>query len=322
MREVKRKRHVSEDKRTFSVFKWQHKGTPFEDAFRQAGWLPSSMPDVCLFDHDLNRQNTKRSRENLKCMADLGCMIALYPHSSLPEWWYGDLFEPDPLVSFRFQIAEAQDRAWKMYYPNYPSEICGWPWSDIQPFKPCSNPVNILFAPIHPPLNGTLRREAAVVNREVLLSLGRIKDRYNIRVRHLGEYRKQNLYKMPGIEFRRGQPDASTEDIEWADVVIAEQTFMYISVALGKPVVGIRQTECPNPNYSKHSKTDRWKSWWHLVRYPFSHDEGGLESLILQSAIYEPAEWKKINIGEKMNPELVVRTTEKYLGKFRKRKKR
>jgi len=315
MREPKYVKNTT--KHTYGIYQWQHKGFPFSNALDLVGWKQSSRPSVFLLDHDLNKGKVGTSRNIIRRKYEDGAMCVLYPHSVLPEWWYGVDFLPDPKIQFRFEIASAQVDAVKMILPKLPTEICGWPFSEIKPFRACSNPTKVLFASIHPPKYAPLRPEAARANSEILSSLKKLRNNYNIRIRYLRKLEAQGLEQVPGIEYKQGLPDGSTKDIEWADVVIAEQTFLWLSAALGKPTIGILQTVCPRGNNLKSKRTDDWEKWWHLVRHPLSHNEGNMKNLIEQASKYEPKEWKRWNIGKKMEPENISNTIERYLRKYK-----
>ena len=307
----------NKDENTYSIYCWQHKAKPYEDALVRTGWKKHTGGDVFLLDHDLNPITPNEDRNAIRTRSKMGSMIVLYPHSVLPEWWYGVEHFPSPLVAFRFVIAEAQRLSLEMTYPEVKAEIGGWGFTDIKPYQPCSSPRKILFAAIHPPKYLSLRPEGQRANRQVIAQLDQLKNNYEIRVRYLGDLAQQGLEEVPGMDFVQGQPDGSTEDIEWADIVIADQTFMFIAAALGKPIIGMRQGECPRGNNLETKRSDDWKTWWHLVRYPLSHNEETMKNLIKEACSNEFAEWKQMNIGERMQPKRIDAIIKRYLKEYR-----
>ena len=78
---------------------------------------------------------------------------------------------------------------------------------------------------------------------------------------------------------------------------------MYLSVARGKPTIGINQHIPPRPNdYGfKEFKLKQWDKYESFLAYPIDFDEDNLLNLINMAAKKEQFKWKKNFIGNEMN---------------------
>ena len=80
---------------------------------------------------------------------------------------------------------------------------------------------------------------------------------------------------------------------------------MYLSVARGKPTIGINQHVPPRPNGwggFKPFKLNHWNEYEKYLAYPIDFDDGDdLPGLINRATKEEQTEWKKIFIGNKMS---------------------
>jgi hypothetical protein len=149
-----------------------------------------------------------------------------------------------------------------------------------------------------------LRPEAYTANRSIFRELKRIERNEGVEVviRYIGKLQEQGLKPYPEFKFVEGARDGATREIDKADVVIAEGTFMYLAVARGKPTVGINQhlPTRANKNYARYTP-HTWDKYGHLFAYPINYQPGQLRKLIEQAAGGEQSEWRADNIGEDMD---------------------
>lgn len=287
----------------YYVYNHQHKGLPYHRAMKAAGHTANlRFADVTLFDRD-QVMNSTQPRYQVKEQLDRGSLIMIYPHSALPPWWYDGLVPVRDYLSCVFVIGEAHKAATDIFMPGARVEVAGWPWCKQRAFKAPNRVKRVLFAPIH--TAGGLRPEAFEANRNIFRELKRVQRMMGVEViiRHIGELEPQGLKNYRDFEFVQGAKDGATRDIDKADVVIAEGTFMYLAVARGTPTIGINQhIACrPNRNYARYTP-HTWERYGHLFAYPLNYQWGDLCELIEQATAEEQSEWRAANIGEDMDP--------------------
>ena len=79
---------------------------------------------------------------------------------------------------------------------------------------------------------------------------------------------------------------------------------MYLSVARGKPTIGMNQHIPPRPNgyCFKEFKLKHWNEYERYLAYPIDfYDGDDLLGLINRAVKEEQSEWKRLFIGDKMS---------------------
>lgn len=285
----------------------QHKGRPFELALRKERWRFSiNNPDVALFDHAINREKPEEERALIKKYYDEGSTIIIYPHGATGAWWMdSDLYKTDDKISGNLVIGEGHKCIEEIVQPTLKHYVTGWNFCQMEEFRKPKEVVNILFAPIHAaPRTNNFRDEAADTNARVFEALLKLPRKYNIIVRYLNPLNTIGLKNTSRVILRPGKPDGSYDEINMADVVIAEGTYMYLSVARGKPTIGMNQHIPPRPNgYGfKDFKLKHWNEYEKYLAYPIDFDDGDdLPGLINRATKEEQSEWKSLFIGNKMS---------------------
>lgn len=285
----------------YYVCNYQHKGTAYLQALRKAGHEEDHQdPQVALFDRDWYMHNDKEPRREV--LKHPQATVMVYPHSALPPWWYDGLIKIQPYVKCVFVIGEGQKRAMREIAPEARVEVTGWPWSELAPFRSPARIRKILFAPIHP-ASGRLRPEAVEANRLVMAELkGLIEQRrIQVTVRYVGNKFHQGLRRDPAMTWIQGQENNSIQEIDAADVVIAEGTFLYLAVARGRPTIGINQHLPVRANkmsdiYTPHN----WSKYGGDLAYPINYGSAPLKDLLEQAAAGEQTEWRRDFIGPEM----------------------
>ena len=282
----------------------QHKGKPIDKALREAGWKYQLRDvDIALFDHAINRNEPEAGRNIIRKFHKEGATIVIYPHAPTGAWWMDDdLFPKEGAVQNELVIAEGQERVSKIINPDMHVHKIGWSYCPIREFKKPTELKRILFAPIHAPVKGHFREEAAEANIRVYKRLLQMTDKYQIVIRHINAIERSALWYSPKPIFKLGRPDGSYDDIDMADLVIAEGTFMYLAVARGKPTIGINQHVPIRPNNNNRDFVPkRWNEYGEYMAYPIDFDDGDIISLI-DKAMVEQTSWKNLFIGESMEP--------------------
>lgn len=228
-----------------------------------------------------------------------GATIMVYPHSALPPWWYDGILKVPDYLACLFVIGEGQKSVMNIIAPEVNVQATGWAWCKQKTFIQPQAVKHILFCPIHPA--GGLRPEALKANRAIFKELKRL--RVNVTIRYIGDMERQGLKPYGGFTFIEGRPDGSHNEIDAADVVIAEGTAMYMSIARGKPTVGINQHLPLRANkdcvrYTPHN----WHKYGDLLAYPINYEEGKLAQKIQWAVKEEQTEWRRLFIGDQLAP--------------------
>lgn len=283
----------------FYINNYQLKSAAFRNALLEAGHIEDDInPDVILFDRDWYIHNDNKPRpETLKYP---NATLMVYPHSALPPWWYDGLVPLQDRVKCVFVIGEGHKRAMNIINPHARVEVTGWPWCEVKPFR--ANEIrNILFAPIHP-AGGRLRPEAFEANQSIMRDLKSLCSKYHVTIRFIESRIRQGLSRHEAFHWIRGVPDNSTDDIDNADLVIAEGTMMYLAAARGKLVIGINQhLPCRANKMSEQYTPKNWHKYGDDIAYPINYGEAPILELF-ERALIEQTQWRKDFVGDKMDP--------------------
>jgi hypothetical protein len=233
-----------------------------------------------------------------------GATIVTYPHGATGAWWMdSDKYPPNNKVFANLVIGEGHKHVEEIIRPYLNHYVIGWGFCPIKEFQKPERIKNILFAPIHGSMHkDELSERRRNANTKVYETLLELKDKYKITVRHLNPPRAIGLWKERDINFKYGKPDGSYDDIDKADLVIAEGTYMYLSVARGKPTIGFEQHSpfCGSTN-SGILELKHWDEYENHVAYPIDFDDAPLEELIEKAIEEEQSEWKRLFIGKEMD---------------------
>jgi hypothetical protein len=289
----------------FFVYGHQHKGEPYHQALIDAGWISSEdEAEVVFLDKDWYMHNDKLPHPDALKQHERGAAVMIYPHSAMPPWWYDGLMKIQPFVSCVFVVGEGQKEAMRIIEPDVRVETTGWPWCEQKPFQEPEKLKHVLFAPIHPA--GTrLRPEAVQANCDIAKDLKRVArwTGCKVTVRYIGKLRHQGLKYYHRFDWIEGAPDGSTKEIDDADVVIAEGTFMYLSIARGKPTVGINQhLTCRANKTSEIYTPHHWNQYGPGIAYPINYQKRELMNLIEYAIEHEQAQWRADFIGDTLDP--------------------
>jgi hypothetical protein len=290
--------HLGEAMR-FEFVNYQLKGKPYLDALIQAGFEHTrENPELLFIDRERYMTNNTVARNQV--LRYPGVPVMTYPHCALPPWWYDGLVPMPDYIKRVFVIGNGQKRAMKIIAPGAKVETTGWPWCKVLPFK--ANEIsNILFAPIHS-TGGRLRPEGIEANQKIMAALRKLdKTRYKVTVRFIESRIRQGVSREPTFKWIKGVTDNSTDDIDKADLVIAEGTMMYLAVARGKPVIGINQHLPMRPNMKEGYNPHNWDKYGPGIAYPVNFGDAPLVELF-DRAMVEQTKWKRDFIGDEFDP--------------------
>lgn len=247
--------------------------------------------------------------------------VFLYPHAARPMVQYDGCVEPRPVRAMFTQAPGGKAIMEKIGYP-YPVEVSGWAFSEVRPFRPAEKIERVLFAPIHPNGNGYLNKVDRDLNRRTysILRDWCLDHGAQLSVRYIDSLEGSGLGGIPEdsfVEVHPGKKNNSTADMETADLVVAHQTFAWISVALGIPMVMMGEDVPPRSGnteegfcYVKH-----WEDYKDLLMYPLDILAGDPEDVIARAAAGCPEveDWKARLIGDPFDGPAFVAKLESYL---------
>jgi len=289
----------------YFISQHQHKGTEIDYALKKEGWLSKKRRvQIALFDHDLNRSHPDDGRPIVKKYFEEGATIITYPHGTTGAWWTdSDDYRSDKFTFADLVIGEGHKYIQEITQPKQSHYVIGWSYCEIKEFIKKNEIKKILFAPIHGSVkDNKLREEALDANSRVYEALLKLPSKYQITIRHLNPPSSIGLHYTSKAQFIYGKPDGSYQDIDNADLVIAEGTYMYLAVARGKPTIGMIQHMPIRPNnFNENFKLKNWDKYGDYMAYPIDFDDGNLEDLINKASREEQVEWKRLFIGNKMN---------------------
>jgi len=284
----------------------QHKGTAIDEALKKEGWyFRRRRVSIALFDHAINRHRPKKGRGLVNKYYDEWATIITYPHGATGAWWTdSDYYPPNKKIFANLVIGEGHKNVEEIMRPYLNHYVIGWTFCPIKEFNKPEEVKNILFGPIHGSMHKDfLSEKKRAVNSAVYEALLKLPDKYKISMRVLNPLENIGLWKDSRVKLIFGKPDGSYKDIDEADLVIGEGTFMYLSVARGKPTVGINQHfPCSGSGVIEEFKLNNWDKYKDYMAYPINFKEDcSLEECMELAASGEQVEWKNLFIGKEMN---------------------
>lgn len=286
------------------------KGRLFADALREAGHeLVGGGGDVALLDHDLPIRAG---------LCDAHERVMVYPHGG-GNPMAGREWAPHPNTVCRFVPGPGQaDVLTASGYP-LPVEVIGWPFSDRLPFRPCTDPVEVLFAPMHQLWHGWMPAEARASNARIHDMLVALPINLTVRYPRSGTAADIGIVPRPGVTYRQAAMDVQDgiEAIEAADVVVAgEGTFPSLAMALGCPTVMTAQLPPDDDGPLGHVEALSWDR--EAVHYPLDGDQApdaeALMDLLVTAGQDHPgaAMWRDRFVGAPFDADRFVKTFEAY----------
>lgn len=318
-------------KGAFHIHEHQHKGSYLLNALEDAGyarWPMPRFPQMAFWDAESGDYGFGFKYELYICRHK-EIPVFFYPHTSRPGYPY-ILRPPWPHAAARFVVSEGSKDIMRAYGVQGNIHVIGWTFSEVRDefsFFEGKRKPRVLFAPIHPHGNRYLHAIDKKVNTKTMQRLKELKDDFEVRVRWLGTLEDNKIWRESGIEYVHGQPDGSTADIEWADIVIGAYTFAGISIALGKPTIMIGERAIPHSGLM-----DELILWCESPRiyqresqFPFNLEDviesrARVKEMIWMALDENPDvdRWKHEFIGESFDPEKFLSYVEGHTGDMRK----
>lgn len=306
----------------------QGKGYPYGQALEAHGWnrVMNAAEEIQLALYDMDAGDKSGFRRGLDMLHQRGVPVMIYPHAARPSLFWDGMYELWPHARAFVAIAEGHREIMRMYGYPLPIEVCGWTMCELRDWRPVelhdapiSRPVKVLFAPIHPNRNGWLhpayRAYNTIVFQKLLETPGIL-----LTVRHIMSLALNGIWQVPGVNYILGTTKPATEQIDEADLVISHQTFAFLAVARGKPLImmgddmrAVAANAWDNIHWAAH-----YDDYRDLLRYPLEAEAArsgrGLRAMIEQACSENVgAEWRERLIGKPLDPKHFVKTVESYL---------
>jgi len=284
----------------------QTKGAAFANALESAGWERTrriSEAMIILSDTDIPTR-----AKTLDIYHRKGKKIFLYPHTARASLFHDfeGFTQSFPHTTSEFVVAPGHAEILRAIGIKHPLDAVGWSMCPMREFQPRVQYRKVLFAPIHPNADNSLCDVDKKINRDVLsllITLVRSGD-IDLTVRYVRDLDKNGLWTEPGVTYFKGELDLSYEQIDAADIVIAHQTFAYLSIARGVPTIMMGEDISPrvgSPIRGDFRFALTWDKYKHLLIYPYDILAESDTLALFRRAIASDAEitdWHRRLIGE------------------------
>lgn len=290
--------------KTIAIRHHQNKAKVFAYALEQGGFdiVKSPKPaDALLIDHDIKEFG---HQERVRRFYDAGKPVFIYPHGAAPMLTWDGMHEPSEMITANFVTSKGHQQVMKRYgYPT-PTHVIGWYLCEQKPWEPTDG-YKVLFAPVHPVLGHKFMfPEDLELNRRTYERLLEI-DEIDLTVRHIGGLEYNGLWEAEGVRIFQGKTDNTFDDIDNADLVIANGTLAYMAIARGKPTVMLNQlTQAKEPDIHARERfeaasVDKYEKY---MRFPFDvENHSDLSKIMKDACRREPKQWRKRFIGEQFD---------------------
>lgn len=233
----------------------------------------------------------------------------VYPHGGTPilSW---DGAPPHPNIRLHLVHGPGHAEVFALYGHPVPAVSIGFTYCDLSPFRYPEAPRRVLFAPSHPMDNGFMDPRMKVANAaafEALISSG-----MEVTVRSWARRSDWGLAKRANVRWTVGGTLA-TDDIDQADLVVADGTVAALAVARGCPTLflgsGIDADESHDGSGRSHPHFARYAE---RMRYPYDINDGPLPELVERVCQPDDAvgRWRAQFVGGAFDADLAVALVE------------
>lgn len=295
----------------FGVFDHQLKGATLKQALEDAGHIPiddARIADVLLVDFDGDYAHPRPKL--IQATLDSGGIVLVYPHGAYPTFQYFSTITADNRVAAHLVQGLGVAAVYQHIGMTVPVHVIGWYYCPLVPFQPVGEVRRILFCPAHPSgaryLCDAMKAENARIYRTLLDCNA------ELHVSLYGKPEDNGLWLDPSVSYWRGDLNLFWEDIDQADLVVAEGTKGYMAVARGKPVVMFAQDYAPRTD-DDPSQIPGWDQLGPMLKYPISFDADRFAEQAEAACAGSPetAEWRDRMVGRPWNPAGFVQLVER-----------
>jgi len=304
----------------FALHAWQGKEGAYVRALK--GWdyepVAGSHANVLFGLYDQDRGGVTPYVEQL---ARLKRPVFLYPHSARPMIQYDGMYTPNKFVKCMFTHAPGGKEIMERIGYPHPVEVVGWSFCKPLPFVPVKEVKNILFAPIHPNHNGYTWDGDLETNRRTFERLAKYcrEAKIKLTVRHIDTLARNGLQVVQGVHYIQAKKENgdALRMMDDYDLIVGHQTFAYMAVARGKPVLMMGEDVRYHSGASLETvvfaaSEEKYRDY---LTFPLDVLQGDLAELVERARKKDKAveEWKAKFIGERFQPDDFVERLESYL---------
>lgn len=284
-----------------------NQGTEYQyaRALAKARWRPANPPhaDLLLVDYPVEFWGPRW--HFIRDVKVAGGLVGEIPHGMMPMVTLDGAVEYHPDVDFSVVPAEGWAELYRAMGITRPMVVSGWTASPIADWKPLAGkPGRVLFAPIHPNrTDGKTTLDWALDLNTRAYKMLVAGTGYAKTVRFMGEDEPNGIHRrVNGVEYVEVDPILVGPDwtqIDEADLVISYGSFLFLSLARGRPCVALRDVPPIRDDGTVVARNfDAWKALW---EYPVKIDDAptvaGLAALVRERDA-EIRAWRDRYIGE------------------------
>lgn len=287
----------------FWVYNHLGKGTAYVKALQKARHQQVRRiehADLVLLDSEHPARTAELSMAERR-----GLPVCVFPHGGNPSvldngptgYW------PSTHVATQFIPAPGHYACWKAQGgPARKFVLTGFPWCEQQPFRPTAKVETVVFAPVHPSSTGDMDRFWHEANRRAQERIRELFPAARVLVSVWFSLAQNGLDEIDGWTYLPTRLALSTDLIDQADLVVANETFACLAVARGVPTVMIDQTLADWGGRRWQGADAMDPLWW----YPHA-----IEGDVLKALENEAGEWRRQFIGGPFQPQTVVKACER-----------
>ena len=302
--------------KTIAIKQHQKKSYLLAKALIRGGYKIIDSPnlaDALLIDHDIKEFG---HQEHVRRFYKAGKPVFIYPHGAAPMLCWDGIHELSNMIKANFVTSKGHQQVMKRYGYPVPTHVIGWYLTEVRPWQETGG-YRVLFAPIHPVMGHVFMfPEDLEANRRTYERLLEIDD-IDLTVRHIGKLQINGLWEDTRATIYQGGTDQNLDEIEKADLIIANGTVAYTAIALGKPTIMLNQmTPAREPHFDTQERLESASigKYEKYMRFPFDVENDDSLKKIMQAACRkEPKQWRKRFIGEQFDPVYFVELLERLI---------
>jgi hypothetical protein len=292
------------------MFEHQDKGQAFKEAFDQKGWEKVSdvrNSDAVIIDFDWHWHT------EITQAFELDIPIFQYIHSPSSWVYYDGLLMPSEKVTHRFSITDASRHMMRVLGVPGPITSVGFPYAKLGKFERTIGE-KVLFAPLHPDgdlyLDDDLKQENSQTFK-ALLDAGA-----QITVSCYGGAENCGLWINDRVKYLRSPLSIQNmlQMIRVNDLVVADETPLYLAVAVGKPAIGLAGRLHPHQIGHPDLILKTWPDYKDDYIYPIQAGDFNMSEMIKYVTRNNVAKfWRDEWIGHDFNELLALDIIEGYV---------
>lgn len=282
----------------------QDKAEAFAESLGRAGhdFVGPEAADVILCDYPVPWHPPRL--EMIAQVVGRGGVAFEYPHGGgMPMVQYDGIAPACPDLSGNLVVAPGHAEVLALCGYPHPCEVVGWPYCPVLPFKPPEAVNSVLFAPAHPWGDGVTQTDFWKRKNRAAYEAFLAFPAERKTVRMVGTFGGNGIWREPGVRYVDANLSLDWQDIDRADVVISDCTYLTLALARGKPAIAVSASHKVTSDDGERT-TARWGDYADLIRYPFEVGQAPFPELVDAACVGGPDvdRWKTLFVGEQFKP--------------------